>query len=79
MIGNGRVQEGNYMLEANPSQSTECCSKALEEKGYAPKGDGVRDNIRLGQASMGCSFYRVINGGILLSKSHSKAVQSASR
>lgn len=28
---------------------------------------------------MGCSFYRVINGGILLSKSHSKAVQSASR
>ena len=67
------------MLEANPSQSTECCSKALEEKGYAPKGDGVRDNIRLGQASMGCSFYRVINGGILLSKSHSKAVQSASR
>lgn len=31
---------------------------------------------------MGCSFYRVINGGILLSKSHSQAegsVQSASR
>lgn len=31
---------------------------------------------------MGCAFYRVINGGILLSKSHSKAegsVQSASR
>lgn len=30
---------------------------ALDEKGYAPKGDGVRDNIRLGQASMYGMFF----------------------
>lgn len=30
MIGNGRVQEGLYMLEANPSKSTEFSSEALE-------------------------------------------------
>ena len=30
---------------------------ALDEKGYAPSGDGVRDNIRLGQASMYGMFF----------------------
>lgn len=43
---------------------------------------GSIDESLVERLCMGCSFYRVINGGILLSKSHSQAegsVQSASR
>lgn len=71
----GPNKKENYRQDKNKENDGKKGScKRRHSIQFLPSGEGGKDKIRLGQASMygmGCSFYRVIKRGIL--KSHSKA------